>query len=85
MSMNFNLRGIASEVMSLLKSKADAEVISINTLILKLIEEGIGYSFALRRPLYHELDSLAGTWSSKDAAEFNADTSHFEQIDKEIW
>jgi len=41
--------------------------------------------FYLRRPPYHDLDSLAGTWSEEDAAEFASATSDFEQVDQQLW
>ena len=41
---NFNLRGIPSEVMTLLKKEAKRLHISVNTLVLKIIESGLGLS-----------------------------------------
>lgn len=82
---NFNIRGIFPEVMELLKQQAKKQHISVNILILKLIEQGIGYSHAIQRPSYHELDSLAGTWSNSDAKEFEKNTQLFERIDEELW
>ena len=64
---NFNLRGVDSCVMSLLKQEAEKRHISINFLILKCIEMSLGYSHKINRPTYHDLDYLAGTWDKKDA------------------
>lgn len=41
---NFNLRGISPEVMAILKREAYGKKISLNLLILQLIEQGIGFS-----------------------------------------
>ncbi len=41
---NFNLRGVPSEVIQHLKAEAKKCKVSVNSLILKLIEEGIGFS-----------------------------------------
>ena len=42
---NFNLRGIPSEVMNLLKKEAKRLHISVNTLVLKIIESGLGLTY----------------------------------------
>lgn len=62
---NFNLRGIDSKVMTLLKHEAEKQHISINLLLLNYIEQSIGYSHKVNRPTYHDLDYLAGTWREK--------------------
>lgn len=82
---NFNLRNIAPSVMSLLKQKAIEQKISINSLILKIIEQGLGVVQAKKKPIFHDLDHLAGTWTSKDTKIFNDNIKSFEKIDKELW
>jgi hypothetical protein len=82
---NFNLRGLDTEVMSTLKKEAKKQQTSVNVLILKLIEQGIGFSREIKRPVYHDLDKLAGTWSAKEAKEFEKHTQYFEKIDKDLW
>ncbi len=80
---NFNLRGIPSEVMDQLKKEAKKLHISINTLVLKMIEQGLG--FTCKRVTHHDLDDLAGSWSSAEAKEFNENIQSFEEVDKELW
>ena len=80
---NFNLRGIPSEVMVLLKREAKRLQTSVNILILKMIERGLG--FTCEKPVYHDLDHLAGSWSSAEEKTFEENTQYFEQIDKELW
>lgn len=84
---NFNLRGISPDLMCWLKQDAKILKLSVNALILKLIEGGLGVSRAVNRPIYHDLDHLAGTWSSAEVNEFNANINYFEQIDadEEFW
>lgn len=81
----FNLRGIQPEVMAKLKNRAYEEKLSINLLIIRLIEQGLGVRGTTKRPRHHELDTLAGTWSAKDAREFEANTRYFEQIEEDLW
>lgn len=82
---NFNLRGISPDVMSLLKREAKEKKVSINHLILQLIEQGIGYTTKGKRICHHELDHLAGTWSKAEGREFDKHTKIFEKIDEEVW
>ena len=85
MSINFNLRGIEPKVMSQLKIEASKKNTSVNALILRMIENNLGYAQQLHRVTYDDLDHLAGTWSKQDAKQFQKDTEFFEQIDEEIW
>ena len=80
---NFNLRGIPSEVMILLKREAKRLRTSVNVLILKMIERGLGFS--CEKHSYHDLDYLAGSWSSTEKNTFEENTKYFEKIDKELW
>lgn len=83
--LNFNLRGISPQVMAALKKEAEKQDTSVNLLILKLVEKGIGYSHAVKRPVYHDLDKFAGTWTAKDAKDFEKNSKDFEKIDKDLW
>jgi len=80
---NFNLRGVPSEVMVLLKREAKRLRTSVNALVLTMIERGLG--FTCEKQTYHDLDHLAGSWSSADKKTFEENTQSFEKIDKELW
>jgi hypothetical protein len=79
----FNLRGVPPEVMTLLKKEAKRLHTSVNALVLKMIERGLGYTH--ERHVHHDLDHLAGTWSDSETKIFNENVRSFEQIDKELW
>jgi hypothetical protein len=83
LSSNFNLRGIPSDLMIHLKREAKRLHISVNVLILQMIERGLGIT--QKKTLYHDLDHLAGSWSSAEEKEFQKQTQYFEQIDKDLW
>jgi hypothetical protein len=85
MTTNFNLRGIDPKVMIILKKQAEKQHVSINLIILKCIEQSIGYSRPVNKPIYNDLDHLAGTWKKEDAKSFKDNTEFFEQIDKDLW
>jgi len=39
----------------------------------------------LLQPIYHDLESLAGTWTEQQSNEFLSILSDFSQIDEELW
>ena len=80
---NFNLRGIPSDLMAQLKREAKRLHISVNILILQMIERGLGIT--RQKIVYHDLDHLAGSWSSGDEKHFQDNTQYFEKIDKDLW
>lgn len=82
---NFNLRGVPPQVMSLLKTQAKKLKLSVNSLILSLIEQGMGISAKPKRVKHHDLDFFIGTWSSKEGKEFDERVKIFEKIDDELW
>lgn len=82
---NFNLRGMPQEVMLFLKKEAKNQQISINSLILNIIEQGIGYTPQKKKKIYHELDELAGTWTAQESKAFKEKNKTFENIDPELW
>jgi len=82
---NFHLRNVAPDAMTLLKKKAAEQKISINSLILQIIEQSLGIAHPLKKTVFHDLDHLAGTWSNKDKKTFDDNIKSFENIDKELW
>lgn len=82
---NFNLRGIPDRISALLKREAKRLNTSVNALILKMIERGLGVSEERVRPVYRDLDHLAGSWGPADEKAFKENTKSFEQVDKEFW
>lgn len=82
---NFNLRNVAPDVMLMLKKEAAKQKISINSLILQIIEQTLGMSHHNKKVKFHDLDYLAGTWSDKDKEIFEDNTKSFEKIDNELW
>ncbi len=83
---NLSLRGVDPEVLDSLKKQAVSEGSSVNAVILRLIEQGVGK--VAKKPSkqrYGDLDSLAGAWSNEEASEFAMATQSFESIDAALW
>ena len=79
------IRGIDDKVAKLLKDRAKSEEMSVNGLILKMVNESLGIEKKKRIKTYRDLDHLAGTWSEKDLNEFQKRVEDMEKIDEEIW
>lgn len=82
---SFHLRNVSPKLMSFLKKEAAKQKISVNSLILHIIEHGIGIARPTKKNVYHDLDHLAGTWSIEDSKTFDAHIKPFENIDQDLW
>lgn len=81
---SLSVRGLDPETVATLKSMASAEGASVNTLVLRLIDQGLGKTpRQIKR--HHDLDALMGAWSAEEADEFDALCREFEQIDPTLW
>ncbi len=82
---NFNLRNISHEAMTLLKQEASKQNISVNSLVLSIIDNSLGVSHPVKKQKHHDLDALAGTWSDKEKMSFEHNVKSFEKIDEDLW
>ena len=91
---NLSVRGIDPVNFSALKAMAVQERGSVNALLLRLIDQGLGntpdskLNKTLNKPTarrYDDLDTLAGAWSAQDAADFAEATAPFEAVDAALW
>jgi hypothetical protein len=83
---NLSIRGLDEKALAELKKRARQEDASVNTVVLRLIEQGIGRRRAkatLRR--HDDLDALAGSWRKSDAAAFERATAPFGEADPNLW
>ncbi len=83
---NLSIRGLDATALSELKARAAREDASVNSLVLRLIDQGLGRQPAKpARQRHGDLDDLAGAWSPEDAAEFERATAGFGTIDRGLW
>jgi hypothetical protein len=78
------LRNISPTLQEVIRKRADADGLSLNKTILRMLEEAAGHRPTGRR-LYHDLDHLAGTWSEEEAAAFEAALVEQRAVDPELW
>ena len=79
------IRGLDDLTMKALKEKAKQEGMSVNSTLVKLLQEELGLKKKKRTVVYNDLDHLAGTWSDKDFKEFQKKIKDFEKIDETTW
>lgn len=83
---NLSVRGVEPATLAELKTRARKEKASVNALVLRLIELGLGRpSSKPGRRRYDDLDGLAGSWRKDEAARFDRATAPFEEIDPSLW
>lgn len=78
------LRNIPSKLQEVIRQRAGREGLSLNKTVLRMLEEASGQR-TTGPELHHDLDHLAGTWSDKDAAAFEAALVEQRRIDPELW
>ena len=80
------LRKVPSEVARKIEKKASEAHISKNQAVIELLEEGLGIATgAKKKPVYNDLDHLAGTWSKAEADQFQKTLTESRRIDSELW
>ena len=70
----------------LINQKAKQLNVNLEDLIVKLIHDQMkSDQNGIELIQYHDLDSLAGTWSKKEADEFLQAIDKFNQVDESLW
>lgn len=81
------LRNLPPELAKVVQKKAEEKGMSINKAVIGLLEEstGIRRSKQKKKPLHHDLDALAGSWTKKEALEFDRALASQRAIDRDLW
>jgi len=83
---NLSIRGLDAKAIAALKRRAAEEEASVNTLVLRLIEQGLGLRRARSALTRHDdLDALAGSWRKQDAVDFERATATLRKVDAALW
>jgi hypothetical protein len=80
-----SVRGVEDKALRKLKETARRRGISLNGLIVEMLNEGAGQKRPVTSVEHDDLDQLAGTWSTQDTSKFQNATAIFAQVDKEFW
>ena len=83
---NLSVRGLDAKALAELKARAKRKEASVNSLVLGLIEQGLGHRRAkpvLRR--HDDLDALAGSWKTEEGIDFERAAAPFGVVDPGLW
>jgi len=83
---SMSIRGLDEAALARLKSQAEQEGSSLNSLVLRLLQDADTATppgGALRK--FDDLDALAGTWSEEEAQAFERQTAAFAELDPALW
>ncbi len=78
------IRDIPKEVEKVIKKRAARKNTSLNKAVIDLLEEATGKK-SKKKTTYHDLDCLFGSWTKKEASEFDKNLKEQRGIDKELW
>jgi hypothetical protein len=83
---SMSIRGLNDKVLSRLKRRAAREGSSLNSLVVRLLQDDGGASGkAHLLQKFDDLDALAGTWSKEEARAFERHTAAFSEVDPALW
>jgi hypothetical protein len=80
-NIQYTLRGIPQKVDEALRRKARQEGVSLNQAAVEAIAHGLGVP--QEKPVYHDLDDLAGTWIEDPA--FDEAIREIDSVDPDLW
>lgn len=79
--MQYTIRGVTANIDQSLRREAAREGKSLNTVVLEVLQKGLGLQAEPRR--YDDLDDLAGTWVHDP--EFDRAVEQMDRVDEELW
>lgn len=81
------LRNLPPDLAKAVRREAERKRTSINKAVISLLESkaDIQKKKKGRKPHHQELDALAGSWSKKEAAEFDKALAAQRPIDFDLW
>jgi hypothetical protein len=82
---SITIHGIDQPLAELIQSKAQAEGLSINKTVKKLLEEALGVKPRPKDSNRDQFEEFCGIWSDSDLAEFDKETEAFKRIDPGDW
>lgn len=80
-----SIRGLNDQTLARLKSQAEQEGSSLNTLVLRLLQGTRADKQPGALQKFDDLDALAGTWSKQEVQAFERNTAAFSEVDVALW
>ena len=86
MMQPITIENLDTETISWIDEKAHQRGITPESLVVELIHKGIQVDQNAPSLIqYRDLSELAGVWSDEDLQEFAEATTHFNEVDQELW
>ena len=82
---SITIHGIDDPLAELIKSKAQAEGLSVNKMVKKLLEEALGVKPLNRGKFREDFEEFCGMWTESDLKEFEERTKALRIIHNEDW
>jgi len=79
------LRKLRPELARGIRERAERMGTSLTRAVVSLLEERLGLTETVPHALYHDLDSLAGSWTEDEAAGFDQALAEQRVIDADLW
>ena len=80
------LRNLPPDLARLIRQKAKADGTSLNRTVINLLREKVSApKVRPKQTRYRDLDALAGSWTKKQADEFDRELTAQRKIDPEMW
>lgn len=80
-----SIRGLDDKILARLKNQAEQEGGSLNSLVLRLLQNNNATTQLNGLKKFDDLDALAGTWSEEEAQAFERNTAAFAEVDSALW
>jgi hypothetical protein len=81
-----SIHGLDDQAIAVLKQRAARENATVDMLVVRLIEQGLGLRPNGSLPKrHHDLDALAGSWTADDMQAFDRATAPFSSVDSGLW
>lgn len=80
------LRNLPQQISRIIRQKAKEKGTSINKTVVSLLEEYTGVRHPQKtKPVHHDLDALAGSWTRDEASIFEKTLARQREIDPDLW
>ena len=79
------LRNLPASLDRTIRQRAKKKGVSVNKVVIGLLQDHLGEAEARPARRYHDLDSLAGSWTKQEAEAFDQTLAQQRTTDPEIW
>ena len=79
------LRNLPASLDRTIRQRAKKKGVSVNKVVISLLQDHLGESETRLVRRYHDLDGLAGSWSKQEAEAFEESLATQRAIDPEMW